>query len=165
MSYHVARTITRILSGLVLLIMYLLYVVSRFQAGSLLMDELQAWARLMLVVIGIAIVAGIVLEILFHILFSIGVAVKESIANGQCSEEEIEKSIQQDMVEDEMAKLIGLKSMRVSFVITVIGFFASLFSLLLGYPAFIMINIVFVSFFIAGISDGCTRLYYYKRGV
>jgi hypothetical protein len=165
MSYQVTRTITRSLSGAAVLIIYLFHINSRYQAGLLAMDEYQSWALIMLIFIGIGIAVAIVVEIVFHILFSIGVAVKESIKGVSCNEEDIEKAIKQEMVEDEMAKLIDLKSMRAGYITAGIGFIASLIFLALDYPVFLMVNIVFGSFLTAGIIEGIARLYYYKRGV
>ena len=165
MSYPVTRTITSIISGTFVLIMYLLHVISRYRAGILAMDEYQSWAQIMLIFIGIGIAVAIVTEIVFHILFSIGVAVRESIQRDTCNEKDIEKAIKQDMVEDEMAKIIDLKSMRVGYITAGSGFVASLIFLVLDYPVSIMINILFVSFLVAAIIEALTRLYYYKKGI
>lgn len=165
MSYQVIRTITNIISSAVVLAVYLFHVSSRYQAGLLPVDDLSSWARVMLIFIAIGIAAAIVIQIIFHILFSIGIAMKESIANGSCNEQEIEKTIQLEMVEDEMNKLIELKSLRVGYVFAGIGFVASLIYLSLNYPAMVMLNILFVSFSASGILDGFARLYYYKRGI
>ena len=173
MTYQIARTITRILSGTVLLIIYLLQVTSRYQTGVLAMNELQPLVQLMLVFIGIGIGVTIAVEIVFHILYSIGIAVKESVKAESCNSKEVEKDIEkniennikQEMVEDEMAKMIDLKSLRVGYVTTGIGFIASLIILVLGYPVFLMVNILFGSFFIAGIFEGLARIFYYIKGV
>ncbi len=165
MSYQMAKTVTNILSGAVVLIVYLFHVSSRYQAGLIAMDDLKSWAQVMLIFIGIGIAVAIVVQIVFHILFSIGIAVKESIKNGNCSDQTIEKNIEMEMVEDEMGKLIELKSMRVSYITVGVGFVASLFLLFFDYPVFIALNVLFVSFLTGGILDGFTQLYYYMRGV
>jgi len=165
MSYQIAKTVTNILSGIVVLVVYLFYVSSRYQADLLVMDELKSWAQIMLIFIGIGIAMAIVVQIVFHILFSIGIAVNQSIKNGSCNDQEIEKTIELEMVEDEMGKLIELKSMRVSYIIVGVGFVASLFLLFFDYQAFIALNVLFASFFAGGILDGFTQLYYYLRGV
>jgi len=169
MTYQIARTLTRILSGTVLLIIYLVQVTSRYQGGVLTMDQLQSLGQLMLVFIGIGIGVTIAVEIVFHILYSIGIAVKASVKTGSCNdkdiENDIEKTIEQEFVEDEMAKLIDLKSLRVGYVTSGIGFVASLIVLALGNPVFIVLNILFVSFFIAGIIESFARIFYYKRGI
>jgi hypothetical protein len=165
MSYQVAKTGTNILSGAVVMIFYLLYVSSSYQAGLLAMDDLKSWAQVMLIFIGIGIALAIVVQIIFHILFSIGLAVNQSIKNGNCDDQEIEKTIKLEMVEDEMGKLIELKSMRVAYITVGIGFVASLLFLFFDYPSFIALNVLFVSFFLGSILEGFTQLYYYKRGV
>jgi len=165
MVYQVTRTIARMLSGAIVLIIYLFQVNNRYQAGPLAADGLQSLAQLMLIFIGIGIAVTIGVEIVFHILFSIGLAVKESVKNGSCNDKDIEKTLNQEMIEDEMAKLIGLKSMRVGCITVGIGFMTSLVFLALGYPVFLMVNTVFVSFLIAGVTEGFARIYYYKRGI
>ncbi len=165
MSYQIAKTVTDILSGIAVLVVYLFYVSSRYQAGLLAMDELKSWAQIMLIFIAIGIAMAVVVQIIFHILFSIGIAVKQSIKNGSCKDQDIEKTIELEMVEDEMGKLIELKSMRVSYIIVGVGFVSSLGLLFFDYPAFIALNVLFVSFFAGGILDGFTQLYYYLRGV
>ena len=119
----------------------------------------------MLVFIGVGIAATIVIQIVFHILLSIGIAVKESIKNGNCEDQEIENKIQLEMVEDEMDKLIKLKSLRVGIIIAGIGFVASLVTLVLNYPPLIMLNLLFISFSTGSILEGFAQLYYYKRGI
>jgi hypothetical protein len=165
MSYQIAKTITNILSGIAVLVVYLVYVSSRYQAGLLATDELKSWAQIMLIFIGIGIAMAIVVQIIFHILYSIGIAVNQSIKNGSCNDQDIEKTIELEMVEDEMGKLIELKAMRVSFIFVGVGFVASLVLLFFDYPEFIALNVLFASFFAGGILDGFTQLYYYLRGV
>ena len=129
------------------------------------MDDLKSWAAVMLIFIGIGIAVAIVIQIIFHILFSIGMAVSQSIKNGNCNDQAIEKNIEMEMVEDEMGKLIELKSMRVSYITAGVGFVAYLVLLFFDYPTFIALNVLFVSFFTGGILDGFSQLYYYLRGV
>jgi len=69
------------------------------------------------------------------------------------------------MVEDEMAKLIDLKSLRVGYVVCCIGVVFSLVLLAFGYPVFLSVNLLFVSLFIAGIVEGFSRIFFYLRGI
>jgi hypothetical protein len=165
MSYQVKRTITKILTGLIVLTAYCFYAYDRYQSGLLAPDDLKSWAQIMLIFIGIGIIAAIVIQIVFHILLSIGIAIKENIKNGSCDDQEIEKTIKLEMIEDEMDKLIELKSLRVGFIVAGIGFIASLVVLLLNYPAMVMLNLLFISFSLGSILEGFTQLYYYKRGI
>lgn len=165
MSYQIKKTITSIFSGVVVLAAYCLYAFGRYQSGLLAPDDLKTWAQIMLVFIGVGIAATIVIHIVFHILLSIGIAIKESIKNGSCADQEIENKIQLEMVEDEMDKLIELKSLRVGIIIAGSGFVASLVALVLNYPPMIMLNLLFISFSTGSILEGFAQLYYYKRGI
>ena len=69
------------------------------------------------------------------------------------------------MVVDEMDKLIELKSLRIAFALSGIGFIAALVSLVLNYPPSVMLNIIFLSFTIGSMIEGMVQLYFYKRGV
>ncbi len=79
MTYQVKKTITAIISGVVVLGVYLFYAFGRYQSGLLAPDDLKNWAQLMLVFIGVGIAATIVIQIIFHILLSISIAIKETL--------------------------------------------------------------------------------------
>jgi hypothetical protein len=83
----------------------------------------------------------------------------------QCEDKEIEKEIKAEMVEDEMDKLIQMKSMRLAFIVAGIGFIAALVSLVLNSSPAVMLNILFISFSVGSLFDGFAQLYYYKRGL
>jgi hypothetical protein len=165
MSYQEKRTIVSIIIGVFILGAYCTYVYGKYQSGAIATDDLKFWAGTMLMFIGIGIAAGIVIQIIFHILLSIAIAVKEQVQNGKCDDMEIEKTLELEMVEDEMDKLIGLKSMRIGFAIAGIGFIAALVSLILNYPPAVMLNIIFVSFSAGSLLEGFTQLYFYRKGV
>ncbi len=90
---------------------------------------------------------------------------KEQVKNNKCDDKEIQKSIDLEMVEDEMDKLIELKAMRVGFVFAGIGFIAALVSLVLNYSPAVMLNILFVSFSIGSMAEGIAQMFYYRCGV
>jgi hypothetical protein len=69
------------------------------------------------------------------------------------------------MVEDEMDKLIELKSNRVGFFMAGIGFVAALVALVLNYSPVVMLNILFIAFSIGSLAEGFTQLFYYRRGI
>jgi hypothetical protein len=165
MTYQVKKTITEIISGAIVLGVYLFYAFGRYHSGLLAPDDLKNWAQLMLIFIGVGIAATIVIQIIFHILLSISIAIKENIKNGGCADQEIENRIQLEIVEDEMDKLIELKALRVGVIVAGVGFVISLIILVLGYPPMFMLNTVFISFSFGNILEGFTKLYYYKRGI
>ncbi|MCX7749635.1 MAG: hypothetical protein N2645_22500 [Clostridia bacterium] len=165
MSYQEKKTIVSIITGLFILGAYCVYTFGRYQSGAIATDDMKFWAGTMLMFIGIGIAAAIVIQIVFHILLSISIAVQEKVRNGKCDSMEIEKTLEAEIVTDEMDKLIELKSMRIGFVVAGIGFVAALVSVVLNYSPAVMINIMFISFNIGSLLEGFTQLYFYRRGV
>jgi hypothetical protein len=165
MSYQEKRTVVTVLTGILILAGYCIYAFGKVSAGVESEGDLKFWAFSMLLFIGIGVVANIIIQIVFHILMSIGIAIKEQIQNGSVNDEEIEKSLELEMVEDEMDKLIGLKSMRIGFAVAGIGFVAGLIALVMDYSPAVMLNIIFISFNVGSILEGITQIYYYRKGV
>ena len=165
MSYQERKTIVSLISGVFVIAAYCIYTFGHYQMGTVDASDLKFWAGTILTFVGISIVVSIIIQIVFHILMSIAIAVTKKMDNEQCDDKEIEKSIGAEMVEDEMDKLIELKSMRVGFVIAGIGFIAALVSLVLGYSAAVMLNIMFLSFSGGALLEGVAQLYFYRRGV
>ncbi|MGB7594245.1 MAG: hypothetical protein WBL80_01620 [Erysipelotrichaceae bacterium] len=165
MSYPEKRTIVSIITGVLILGAYILYAFGKYQAGLTTAGDLKFWAGTMLVFIGIGIVANIIIQIVFHILLSISIAVVEKVKDINFDEKLIEKSLENEMVSDEMDKLIELKSMRVSFIVAGVGFMLALVSMILNDSAVLMINILFVSFSVGSLIEGVSTLYFYRHGV
>jgi len=165
MSYQEKRTVTSIVTGILVLAAYCIYAFSRFHSGSVAPDNLKFWASTILIFIGIGVAASIVIQIVFHILLSVSIAVKKKMQDEKCEDKEIGKNIQAEMVEDEMDKLIQLKSLRPAFLIAGIGFVAALVFLVLDYSSAVMLNILFISFCVGSLVEGFAQLYYYRRGL
>ena len=165
MSYQVKKTVTSIVTGILVLVAYFIYAFGRVHTEAAAPDNLKFWATAILIFIGIGIAASIVIQIVFHILLSISIAVKKKIQDEKCEDKEIEKNIKAEMVEDEMDKLIQMKSMRLAFIFAGIGFIAALVSLVLNSSPAVMLNILFISFSAGSLFDGFAQLYYYRRGL
>jgi hypothetical protein len=165
MSYKIAKIIISMAAGVLLLAAYGVYAFGKVQSGAAGLDDLKFWASTILVFIGIGIVVMIVIEIIFHILLSIAIAVKAQVQTGKCDEQEIEKTLEQEMVEDEMDKLIELKSVRTGFAVVGLGFAAALLSLVLNGSPAVMLNILFASFAVSSLIEGITKLYFYGKGI
>ena len=119
----------------------------------------------MLVFIGIGVATIIVIQIVFHILLSIGIAVKKKIRDESIDDREIESSIEREMVEDEMDRLIELKANKIGYSFVSVGFVAGLAALALGALPAIMLNIVFLACMLGTIVEGLLQLRYYRKGV
>jgi hypothetical protein len=161
MSYQEKKTIISIVTGAVLLAAYCVYTFGRYQAGMMDLGDLKSFAVTMLIFIGIGIVAMIVIQIIFHILLSISIAVRER----KCDDKEIEKAVEATIVEDEMDRLIELKSGRVSFIVVGAGFLASLVTLAAGSPPAVMLNILYLAFGLGTVAGGVASIYYYRAGI
>ena len=169
MSYQERKTIVYILSGIGILVAYCVYAFGRFQAGLVAVGDIKFWAGTMLIFIGIGIVAMIIIQIIFHILMAIGLAVETKIQNAQLADEVIEQTIEKTMeagmVEDEMDKLIELKSNQVGFGVAGVGFVTALLYLVFGSSVVVALNILFFSFGAGSIFEGMTKLYFYRKGI
>ena len=161
MSYQTKRTMTSMVSGVLVLAAYCMYAFGRYSSGAVAEGNLKFWAGTMLVFIGIGIAATIILEIVFHIGLSIDIAVKER----GCDEKEIDKKIEATVVEDEMDKLIELKSSQIGFVLAGVGFVSALVLLVLGRSTVVMLNVMYLSFLVGSLMEGAASLYFYGKGV
>jgi len=168
MYYQEKKTITSIISGLLILTLYVIYGISKYQeVGESLLGDLKFWATAMLVAIGGGIIVIIIIQIVFHIILAIANEVaKEVSKKANC--ESIKDTYQEFEImehEDEMDKLIALKAMRNSFVWVGVGFVSALLSLYMKMPPAIMLNIIFVSFILGSLFEGFSQLYFYRKGV
>jgi hypothetical protein len=161
MPYQSKKTITSMVTGLLVLAAYCIYAFGRYSSGAIAEGNLKFWAGTMLVFIGIGVVATIILQIIFHIALSIGIAVKDRA----CDEKEIDKRIEATVIEDEMDKLIELKSSQIGFVLAGVGFVSALILLVLGYSTVVMLNVMYLSFLVGSLVEGAASLYFYGKGV
>jgi hypothetical protein len=159
MSYKEQKTITQLVTSSVVFAAYCIHAFGQYQARAVAEGDLRFWAITMLTFIGIGIVASIVILIVFHILHSIGISIREKVWDHDRGEKEIETAIKSEMIEDEMDKLIELKSNRIGF------FVAALVSLAMNQSPVVMLNIIFISFFAGSLLEGGAQLYYYRRGI
>lgn len=165
MSYQEKQTIFSVLTGITVLIAYIIYAYARIQSGNIVFEDLRFWAVSMLIFIGLGAGITIIGQIVFHILLSVSIAVKEKVKNSELSDEQIEKTINNEMITDEMDKLIELKSMRIGFYFSGIGFVTGLILLVLNYSPVIMLNVMYLSFSVGSLIEGFTQLYYYRKGI
>jgi hypothetical protein len=158
MSYKSKRTIASTVTGTVLLAAYLAYALEKHSSGQ---DGLDSWAMTMLAFIVIAVVALIAIQILFHIVYVIGISVRDR----GCNDDNVERTLSSEMVEDEMDKLIGLKSARIGYVCVGIGFITALAAMAFDASAILALNVMFVSFAAGSLIEGGSSIYFYSRGV
>lgn len=149
MTYQVKKAIVSIFSSIPILIFYGMYAYSKHQSGTIDMaTDLAFWAKLMLITIGIGIVLTIVIHIAFHIINAI-----------------ITEREDDPMIEDEMDKLVELKSDRFSFILVGMGFIAALVTLVLKMPPAVMLNVLFFSCYVGSIIGEIAKIFFYQRGI
>lgn len=161
MTYQTKKTITSLIASLIILVSYCLSVSNQFSKGNTMNTDLQFWAKQMVTYIVVGVVVTIVLHIVFHIYLSINLAIKEEIKDDKA----INHKLELEMIEDEMDKLIELKSMRVGYIVVSIGFVSSLVFLAFGGNIILVLNIMYLSFFIGSFSEGLSNLFFYFKGV
>lgn len=153
MSYQEKRTLVSIVAGITALTAYCTYGFSMYtNHGVMILEDLRFWATTMLISLAGFITFMILVQVIFHIAMSVGNEVKKEV-------DEVS-----DM-EDEMDRLIGLKSIKNSYIVVGIGFILSLLTVVFGLPAGIMMNIIYLSFIVGMIIDGLTQLHYYRKGI
>lgn len=165
MSYHEKRSIVSIFAGIIILSIYCVYCFDKYRSGAISLENLSSWAGIILVFVAIGVASSIVIQIIFHILLSISMTVKEQVVSGKVDDKQIERALKSEMIEDEMDKLIDLKSMRVGYAVAGIGFMAALLSQVLGAPAAILLHILFLAFCLGSLIEGCVQIYFCRRGV
>lgn len=178
MSYQEKRTIASLVSGVPVLVAYCIHAFLKWQAGGeAIAHDLASWAITMLIFIGIGIVVAIITQIVFHIVFAAGGEIKKQVKaeiRKEMGKHAPDMSVSRDAgddecaeieKEDEMDKLINLKSMRIGYIAVGAGFMVSLVTLALKLPPAVMLNTAFLSFGLGSLLEAIAQLHYYRRGV
>jgi len=159
MSFKSKRTLVTLITGIGLAVGYSTYALGRHAPAA---GDIGAWALAMLVFIGGAILASIIIQIAFHIIYSVGVAVRERTRE----DVEVERIIVSDTAEDELDKLIGLKSSRAGYVCTGLGFVVALAALaFLDTSTVAALHVVMGACFAGALLEGCVSIRLYEKGV
>ncbi len=161
MSYQEKKTVAGIVSWLLTMAAYCIYLFGRYRSPGLDPHDLKFWGGTILIFVAAGVVLAIITQIVFHILLSVAIAVQER----DHDESKIEETIEATMVEDEMDKLIGYKALQIGFAVSGAGFLAARGSLVFGCSGAVMLNILYLSFCVAALAEGCSSLRYYRRGL
>lgn len=149
MSNEEKRSVISIITVSLVYIGYCIFVYSQYKSGSFNpVEDFRYWGTVILILIPVQIVLNIVITILF----SIGHAIVTGDTEGL------------SVPDDERDQLIKLKANTIGYGVTGVGFLISMISLVMGYPPFVMFNIVFLAFNVAEITGSVFQLVYYRRG-
>jgi len=168
MSYQEKRIVASLFTGFLVMVVYCVYGLSRYQAvGESLLNNLKFWATAMLLTIALGIVAMMLVQLVLHIVLAISNEVKKEIQKKLPGEKNKACCEGQEIIdiEDEMDKLIALKSSKYSFAFIGFGFVSALVSLYFQQPPAIMLNAIFISFMLASLFEGFMQLRFYKKGI
>jgi len=163
MSYQEKRTLMSIITSVLLMASYSIYAFGK--AGMEHINDLQFWAKTILIFIGIGIVVLIILQIVFHILMAISKAIRQKMKEDKVDEEEIGRSMRVETTEDEMDKIIEMKSNKFGYTIMGLGFMAGLIAIAFGASAVAMLNILFFSTWTGSLIEALMQIRYYRKGI
>ena len=158
MTINSKRNITGMAAGIVIVAAYIIYICAGNAPAT---EDIAAWAKLMLIFIGIGVVVQIVIQILFHIVFTISIAVKNHDMDG----EKTKKFMHASMLEDERDKLITLKTLRIGYRCAGIGLLAALIALAGGVSFVVALHIAVGAGAVASLAEGCAGVFFHERGV
>jgi hypothetical protein len=142
------RILVSLISSVLIMLIYCIYVYYRFIDGNPeLLNDLRFLGKWFLIMIPVAIVAQIIIQIVFAIVYKI--AGNEDI----------------DPIDDERDKLIELKAIKISHYIFILGFMLAMGCLAMGMQTMVMIFVLIASGFVASVVNEVLRLWYYRKGV
>jgi hypothetical protein len=158
MTFNSKKNIIGMAAGIIAVTAYIIYICVGNAPAT---EDIKAWAKLLLVFIGIGVAAQIVIQILFYVIFSIGVAVKENDGDG----EKTKKIIRASTFEDERNSLINLKTLRIGYTCAGIGLLATLIALAFGAAFVVALHIAVGAGALASLVEGCAGIFFHERGV
>ena len=158
MTFKSKRKITMIIMGLIVGGFYLAFAVSGKAPAA---NDIQEWARAILKYLGITMGIAIVTQILFHIAYAIGVAIKER----DTDDENVGRIVSATVVEDEMDKVVEMKSSIVGYVCLGVGTLVMLIVLAVGFPFIWAVHVQLGAVMVASLIEGFICIYLYERGV
>lgn len=164
MSYKEKQVWAMMISGFLVMFLYLRRVLGLYKIeGMAVFENINFWAKTMLIYMGIGVVLIIIVMIVLHVVLAISIEVKNKIHLEAGSIMDLDEEF--DDTEDEMDRLINLKASQISYVVVGVGFVSGLMTLAVHMAPGIMLNIVYLSFMVGSMVEGIVKLYFYKRGV
>ena len=161
MMYKSKSTLASLIAGIAVTIGYIVFVLTADVPAA---DDLEAWARLLLLYIGVSVVAVIVVQIFFNIGFAARLWIRREREDETC--EELKRRLEAEMAEDEMERLITLKTSHIGYGITGVGLIAMLAALaFLGASAVVAIHMIIGACLLSTMVSGIMDIRYYEKGV
>jgi hypothetical protein len=154
MSYQEKKSVTNIVSSILITGVYTLIMYQKYLSGSLDDSNIfKFWAIILLIFIPISIVARIIIMIFFHILEAI-----VQTAKGNEFDDQLE-------VEDERDKLIGMKASRVSMISFFLFFILAFITQLFNVSNHLFFITLILGGFLTDLISEILTIRYYRKGV
>ncbi|XMB73047.1 hypothetical protein RJI07_03825 [Mycoplasmatota bacterium WC30] len=154
MSYNEKKSLTNIISSVLITTIYAFIIYQKYLNGVLDDSNIfKFWAIIILIFIPISIVARIIIMIIFHILESVVRA-----AQGEDIEDEMD-------ITDERDKLIQMKSTAISTYIFCIGFILALVTQLFDISNHVFFIVLIGFGLITDVVSELLIIRYYRKGV
>ncbi len=142
------RILFSLITTVIILGIYALYIYNNYiDSNPEILNDLKFWGKTFIILVPIMIVAQIILHIIF------------AIINKIITNEDMPTS------EDEMDKLIELKSLRISRWVQSLIFFLAMGAITIGMHIWVMFVLLISSCFISSIVESIAQIYFYKRGI
>lgn len=155
MSYQEKKSVTNIISSVVITTVYAIIMYQRYLNGGLSDSNIfKFWAIIILIFIPISIIARIIIMIIFHILESVVQA-----AQGNDIEDVI------DEVVDERDKLVQMKANSISMYIFSLGFIVALATQLFEVSNHLFFIVMIAFGLITDVVSESLMIRFYRRGV
>lgn len=153
MSYQEKRSLTNIVSSVVITGVYAIVMYQRYLNGAFDTSNVMSfWAMLILIFIPISVIARIIIMILFHI--------SEAVVKTAKGEE-----LDIDEVTDERDKMISLRANNISMMIFVVGFIVALATQLFDVSNHVFFILIITFGLITDIVSETFTILYYRRGI
>jgi hypothetical protein len=147
MSAHERQAIVSLLTTLLLVVFFAVYVLPRYPAGNPYAPEVfRFWGLVFVVLVPVSIVANIVVSIVFSMAYAMATRQKAS------------------SFADERDKFIELQALRNALYAFITGFSLAMGSLAIGMPPSVMFIILMASGYGSGVVGSISKLYLYRKG-
>jgi hypothetical protein len=148
MTYQEKKSIVSLITVIFIFVSFYIYMYPQHPNGGLESPEtFRYWGLYVLNLTLVSIVVHITISIIFNMVFRITTREREP------------------KFEDELDRLISLKSYRNSFFVFIIGFVIAMGTLVFYQPSQAMFMILIFSGFLSDLTGSATKIYHYRRGV
>ena len=147
MSARERQALVSLLTTLLLVVLFVVYVLPRYPAGNPYAPEVfRFWGLAFVLLVPVSIVANIAVSIVFSVVYAMATRQKAS------------------SIADERDTFIELRALRIALYVFTGGFSLAMGSLAIGMPPSLMFIVLMGSGYGSGLVGNIAKLYLYRRG-